>query len=172
MVTEQVSPVNYRVSPGRWHPQQIYHINLLKAYVEREAQVMMRLKADREEHPPKKVPFGTPLTAQQTRDLKVCPPELTSLPPLPGQTSLLCHCIATEPGKKVQWSSPILVMPKPDGSIRFCNDFRALNAISRFNAYPVLRVNELIKQFRKIPSYATIATLHDKEEGPVSVVWT
>lgn len=45
-----------------------------------------------------------------------------------------------------KWSSPILVVPKPDGSICFCNDFRALNSISRFNAYPMPRIDELIER--------------------------
>ncbi len=41
------------------------------------------------------------------------------------------------------WSSPIVLVPKPDGSLRFCNDFRKLNEISRF-AYPMPIVDELI----------------------------
>lgn len=55
-----------------------------------------------------------------------------------------------------KWSSPILVVPKPDGSICFCNDFRALNAISRFDAYPMLRVNELIMRFGKARNISTL----------------
>lgn len=42
------------------------------------------------------------------------------------------------------WSSPIVLVLKPDGSLRFCNDFRVLNAISRFDANPMPRFNELI----------------------------
>ncbi|XP_035266158.1 uncharacterized protein LOC118223565 isoform X2 [Anguilla anguilla] len=44
------------------------------------------------------------------------------------------------------WSSPIVIVPKPDGSLRFCNDFRKLNEISRFDAYPMPRVDELIER--------------------------
>ncbi|XP_075715620.1 STE20-like serine/threonine-protein kinase [Rhinoderma darwinii] len=43
-----------------------------------------------------------------------------------------------------QWSSPIVLIPKPDVSWRFCNDFRKLNSISKFDAYPMPRVDELI----------------------------
>ena len=44
------------------------------------------------------------------------------------------------------WSSPIVIVPKPDGSLRFCNDFRKLNEVSRFDAYPMPRVDELIER--------------------------
>jgi len=48
-----------------------------------------------------------------------------------------------------EWSSPIVLVPKPDGSIRFCNDFRKLNKISKFDTYPMPRVDELIEQLGK-----------------------
>ena len=41
------------------------------------------------------------------------------------------------------WSSPIVLVPKPDGTVRFCNDFQNLNAVSEFDAYPMPRVDEL-----------------------------
>jgi hypothetical protein len=38
------------------------------------------------------------------------------------------------------WSSHIVIVQKPDGSLRFCNDFSKLNEISRFDAYPMPRL--------------------------------
>lgn len=44
------------------------------------------------------------------------------------------------------WSSPIVLVPKPDGTWRFCNDFRKLNEVSAFDAYPMPRADELIER--------------------------
>ena len=46
---------------------------------------------------------------------------------------------------KSAWSSPIVLVSKPDNTIQFCNDFRKLNAVSEFDAYPMPRVDKLIE---------------------------
>ena len=45
-----------------------------------------------------------------------------------------------------QWSSPCVLVPKPDGSYRFCTDFRRVNAVTKFDSYPILRVDDCIDQ--------------------------
>ena len=42
------------------------------------------------------------------------------------------------------WSSPVVLVPKKDDSIRFCVDYRALNQVAQFNCYPMLRVDEIL----------------------------
>uniref|UniRef100_A0A3B1KDF6 Gypsy retrotransposon integrase-like protein 1 n=1 Tax=Astyanax mexicanus TaxID=7994 RepID=A0A3B1KDF6_ASTMX len=54
------------------------------------------------------------------------------------------------------WSSPIVLVPKPDGSWRFCNDFRRLNSISRFDSYPMPRVDDLIDRLGKARYVSTL----------------
>lgn len=43
-----------------------------------------------------------------------------------------------------EWSSPVVIVPKPDGKWRFCVDYRRLNAMSLKDSYPLPRMDECI----------------------------
>ena len=42
------------------------------------------------------------------------------------------------------WASPIVIVGKKDESVRFCVDYRKLNQVARFDAYPMPRIEELL----------------------------
>ena len=41
-------------------------------------------------------------------------------------------------------AAPVLLVKKPGGKLKFCVDYRALNAITIKNRYPILLINEML----------------------------
>ncbi len=54
------------------------------------------------------------------------------------------------------WANPIVLVPKTDGSVRFCVDYRKVNAVSKFDAYPMPRVDELLDRLGTARFYSTL----------------
>ena len=42
------------------------------------------------------------------------------------------------------WSSPCVLVPKPNQSYRFCTDFRKANALTKADSYPLPRIEDCI----------------------------
>ena len=59
------------------------------------------------------------------------------------------------------WSSPIVMVRKKDGSIRFCVDYRKLNSVTRKNAYPLPRIDDCLDTLNGSAWYCTL----DLESG-------
>lgn len=49
---------------------------------------------------------------------------------------------------KSSWSSPVVLLDKPDGSKRFCVDYRLVNAVTKRDAYPLPQVTMILDRLR------------------------
>lgn len=54
------------------------------------------------------------------------------------------------------WSSPIVLVRKKDGSVRFCVDFRKLNNITTKDAFPIPRIDDIFDHLSQAEYYTTI----------------
>ncbi|KAG1394361.1 hypothetical protein G6F60_010905 [Rhizopus arrhizus] len=54
------------------------------------------------------------------------------------------------------WCSPPVMVPKPDGSLRFCTNFRALNAVTRKDKYPLVRMDDLLDRLGGASHFSVI----------------
>nr|XP_010769589.1 PREDICTED: uncharacterized protein LOC104945589 [Notothenia coriiceps] len=54
------------------------------------------------------------------------------------------------------WCCPVVLVRKSDGSIRFCVDYRRVNEVSKFDAYPMPRVDELLDRLGTARFYTTL----------------
>ena len=48
-----------------------------------------------------------------------------------------------EPSESL-WASPIVMVPKSDGTLRLCTDFRKVNAVTQADPFPLPRVEDLL----------------------------
>ena len=54
------------------------------------------------------------------------------------------------------WASPVTLVPKPDGSIRFCVDYRKLNQVTRKDRYPLPQVCDVVDGMQGAGIFSTI----------------
>ncbi len=67
-----------------------------------------------------------------------------------------------------EWNNSIVLVPKKDGSLRFCLDFRKLNSVSKFDPYPMHRVDELVEKLGKAKFLTTLDLCKGYWQVPLS----
>ena len=80
-------------------------------------------------------------------------PELRKV--LENHINLQLAADVIEPAQS-EWASPVLLAPKKDGTLRFCADFRRLNALTIPDTYPLPRVEDCIDSLGEARLFTTL----------------
>ena len=54
------------------------------------------------------------------------------------------------------WASPIILVPKKDGSSRFCIDYRKLNSVTKKDVYPLPRIDDILDTLGQARYFTTL----------------
>ena len=108
-------------------------------------------------------PYGRVTIVEHAIDTGSSRPVHQSPRPLsPGERDKVKAIIADLIDKKVirpsqsPWASPIVMVPKKDGSVRLCIDFRRVNTVTVKDAFPLPRVEDLLEATRGKKWYTTL----------------
>ena len=67
-----------------------------------------------------------------------------------------------------EWAAPIVLVGKKDGSLRLCVGYRRLNSLSKANAYPMPRIEELLDGLGKAKYLSTLDLAKGYWQVPVA----
>jgi transposase InsO family protein len=109
-------------------------------------------------------------------------PPIRSKPYRLSQTE---HQLVTQEGRKLldqklvrpsqsPWASPVVLIPKPDGTIRFCIDYRRINTLGKITAtaFPMPRANDLLDTFHGAQFFTAVditKSYYNVELDPASI---
>ncbi len=54
------------------------------------------------------------------------------------------------------WSSPVVLVKKPNGGIRFCVDYRKLNVVTKKDSYPLPRIDDALDRLKGANFFTTL----------------
>ncbi|XP_037781188.1 uncharacterized protein LOC119577706 [Penaeus monodon] len=54
------------------------------------------------------------------------------------------------------WLSPVVLVKKKDGTVRFCVDYRRLNSVTIADTYPLPRIDELVDELRETAVFSLL----------------
>ena len=68
---------------------------------------------------------------------------------------MLYHKII-RPSTNSEWASPVILVPKKNGKLRFCVDYRQLNRITKKDNYPLPRIDEILDSLGKAKWFTSL----------------
>ena len=54
------------------------------------------------------------------------------------------------------WASPVVLVPKKDGNLHFCVDYRKVNAVTKKDVYPLPRADDILDTMGKAKYFSTL----------------
>ena len=93
-----------------------------------------------EAQPIRQHPYRVPITMRET---------------LKAELDLMSKLDIIQPSRS-PWASPVILVEKKDGGLRFCVDYRKLNDVSKFDAYPMPRVEEVLESVGSATIFSTL----------------
>ena len=54
------------------------------------------------------------------------------------------------------WASPVVLVPKKDGKLRFCVDYRRLNTLTKRDVYPLPRIDDILDTLGKAKYFSSL----------------
>ena len=67
-----------------------------------------------------------------------------------------------------QWASPMVIVPKKDGSVRVCVDFRKTNQLAHLDAYPMPRIDEILDRLGSATYFSVVNLTRRYWQVPMS----
>ncbi len=66
------------------------------------------------------------------------------------------------------WSSPVVMVRKKTGEIRFCVDYRALNAVTKRDVYPLPRIDDILAKLKGAKYFSTLDMVSGYWQTPIN----